>query len=96
MILNMKMKTINTKKDVMEHRQSCGGNISNVLCIPETLAHDLCGCRMNDQRRTKPVFITYAETHPIFLPVWVQAVVYCFNNAASGGRAHGKHDALSY
>lgn len=41
-------------------------------------------CCVNVQRRTELVhpFITRTDTHPIFLPVWIQTVVYCFNNTA--------------
>lgn len=30
--------------------------------------------------------IKYMDTHPIFFPVWIQTVVYCFNNTASARR----------
>lgn len=44
----------------------------------------------NGLRKTKVIFIIYADTHPIFLPVWVQTVVYCFNNIASAQRTGTK------
>lgn len=52
---------------------------------------DSCGLK-----NLRCVSVTSTDTHPIFLPVWVQTVVYCFNNTASAGEHRHKNVIRSF
>lgn len=60
-----------------------------MLCGLKTLVYEFT-VRVVTMGKTKLIFIMHADTHPIFLPVRVQTVVYCFNNIAPAQRTGTK------
>lgn len=62
---------------------------SRAMWPQDYLVYDL-SVRVATTGKTKLIFIIHADTHPIFLPVRVQAVVYCLNNIAPAQRTGTK------
>lgn len=102
MILNMKINKIHTQAWFYLDKRKQEFKFSETTMCKE-LCYGLCSLKaktkiyvswVNAQSRGKLIFITNAETHPIFFPVWVRTVVDCFNNTASAVRIDTRTQAL--